>query len=161
MYYTYLDTPIGELLLAGERHGLQLVSFPDGPRKRSPKPDWQYLDAPFRQVRAQLTAYFDGTLREFSVLLDPRGTAFQLRVLEELRKIPYGTTITYGEMTQRIGRPRTYRAVGAANARNPIPIILPCHRVIGSDGSLTGFGGGLATKEALLLHEKKHRDGTV
>lgn len=153
MYYSYLDTFIGELLLAGTSESLRLVSFPVGLMKRKPETDWRYADAPFREVKAQLGAYFDGTLREFSVLLDPQGTPFQLRVLEELKQIPYGRTASYGEIARRIGNPGASRAVGAANGRNPIPIIIPCHRVIGSDGSLTGFGGGLATKETLLRHE--------
>jgi methylated-DNA-[protein]-cysteine S-methyltransferase len=103
-----------------------------------------------------LTAYFDGKLREFDLSLKPDGTEFQLDVLAQLQKIPYGTTASYGDIAKRIGRPKAVRAVGAANGRNPLPIIIPCHRVIGSGGALTGFGGGLPTKEALLRLEMEN-----
>ena len=156
MYYCYLETPIGDLLLAGDDEALSLVSFPEGSRRQEPEPDWIYSEKPFAEARRQLTAYFDGTLKEFDLELRPNGTEFQLRVLEELQKIPYGTTTSYGDIAKRIGRPKAMRAVGAANGRNPIPIIIPCHRVIGSTGDLTGFGGGLPTKEALLRHELEH-----
>ena len=156
MYYCYLETPIGDLLLAGDDEALSLVSFPEGSRRQEPEPDWIYSEKPFAEARRQLTAYFDGTLKEFDLELRPNGTEFQLRVLEELQKIPYGTTTSYGDIAKRIGRPKAMRAVGAANGRNPIPIIIPCHRVIGSTGDLTGFGGGLDTKEALLRLEAEH-----
>lgn len=156
MYYCYLPTPIGDLLLAGDRAALGVVAFPAGSRRREPEADWIFSEQPFGEARAQLTAYFDGSLREFDLALAPGGTPFQLRVLEELQKIPYGTTVSYGEIACRIGRPKAVRAVGHANGRNPIPVIIPCHRVIGARGDLTGFGGGLATKEALLRHELEH-----
>ena len=156
MYYCYLETPIGDLLLAGDDEALSLVSFPEGSRRQEPEPDWIYSEKPFAEARRQLTAYFDGTLKEFDLELRPNGTEFQLRVLEELQKIPYGTTTSYGDIAKRIGRPKAMRAVGAANGRNPIPIIIPCHRVIGSSGDMTGFGGGIPTKEALLRHELEH-----
>ena len=156
MYYRYLTTPIGDLLLAGSADALHVVSFPEGSRRRDPEPDWIYNEQPFREACAQLEAYFGGTLQEFDLRLAPSGTPFQLAVLEELRKIPYGTTVSYSDIARRIGKPRAVRAVGAANARNPIPIIIPCHRVIGAHGDLTGFGGGLRTKEALLRLELEH-----
>lgn len=157
MYYRYLATPIGELLIAGDEAALRVVGFPQGSMRREPEPQWIYNEKPFDAACEQLTAYFAGTLTEFDLELRPGGTDFQLQVLRELRKIPYGTTVSYGEIARRIGRPRAVRAVGRANGRNPIPIIIPCHRVIGSSGQLTGFGGGLPTKEALLRLELEHR----
>ncbi len=156
MYYSFLKTPIGDLLLAGDEQGLSLVGFPEGSMRREPEADWIYSDDLFTAAREQLTAYFDGTLQEFDLQLSPNGTAFQLEVLAELQRIPYGTTTSYGDIAKRIGRPKAVRAVGAANGRNPLPIIIPCHRVVGSTGALTGFGGGLPTKKALLRLELEH-----
>ncbi len=156
MYYCYLDTPIGELLLAGDDDGLSLVSFPEGSMRRDPEPDWIYKEKPFIAARRQLTEYFAGERREFDLPLKLSGTEFQMSVLDALQQIPYGETTSYAEIAERIGRPKAVRAVGAANGRNPIPIIVPCHRVIGSHGELTGFGGGLDTKEALLRLEAEH-----
>lgn len=156
MYYCYLSTPVGELLLAGDERVLRLLSFPAGSKRREPEPEWIYSEKPFAEARRQLMEYFAGRRRTFDLPLRPDGTAFQLAVLDELKKIPYGTTASYRDIAERIGRPKAVRAVGAANGRNPIPIIIPCHRVIGSSGDLTGFGGGLATKEALLRLELEH-----
>jgi len=156
VYYCYLDTPIGDLLLAGDDDGLAVVAFPEGSRRRDPETDWIFNEAPLAEVRRQLTEYFAGERKTFDLELNPSGTPFQRRVLDELVRIPYGTTVAYRDIAKRIGSPRAVRAVGAANGRNPIPIIIPCHRVIGSDGSLTGFGGGLAAKEALLRLEFEH-----
>lgn len=153
MYYCYLDTPIGELLLAGENEALCLIGFPGGPMRRDPEADWVYNEEPFLAACEQLREYFAGDRKDFDLPLRLHGTVFQLRVLDELRQIPYGETTTYADIAERIGSPKAVRAVGAANARNPIPIIVPCHRVIGSNGNLTGFGGGLDTKEALLRLE--------
>jgi methylated-DNA-[protein]-cysteine S-methyltransferase len=156
MYYCYLDSPIGELLLAGDDDALSLVSFPEGSMRRDPEPDWIYNEKPFTAARQQLTEYFAGERREFNLPLKLSGTEFQLSVLHALQQIPYGETTSYSDIAERIGRPKAVRAVGAANGRNPIPIIVPCHRVIGSHGDLTGFGGGLDTKEALLRLEAEH-----
>ena len=156
MYYCYLDTPIGELLLAGDDDALCLVSFPEGSMRRDPDPDWIYNEKPFVTARQQLTEYFAGDRREFDLPLKLNGTEFQMNVLHALQQIPYGETMSYADIAERIGRPKAVRAVGAANGRNPIPIIVPCHRVIGSHGDLTGFGGGLDTKEALLRLEAEH-----
>ncbi len=156
MYYCYLETPIGDLLLAGDEQALYLVGFPEGSMRREPEADWIYSEKPFAAAREQLSAYFAGERKTFDLNLKPGGTEFQLQVLEELEKIPYGTTASYGDIAKRIGRPRAVRAVGAANGRNPIPIIIPCHRVIGSSGDMTGFGGGIPTKEALLRLELEH-----
>ncbi len=156
MYYCYLETPVGDLLLAGDENALSLVGFPEGSMRRDPEPDWIFSDKPFAAVREQLTAYFAGERKSFDLNLNPVGTEFQLQVLDELQKIPYGITASYGDIAKRIGRPKAVRAVGAANGRNPIPIIIPCHRVIGSTGKLTGFGGGIPTKKALLKLELEH-----
>ena len=156
MYYCYVDTPIGELLLAGSNDALHLIGFPKGSMRRDPEPDWIFKEEPFEDIRRQLQEYFDGKRREFDVTLSLEGTEFQRRVWAALREIPYGETVSYGDIARRIDNPRAVRAVGAANGRNPIPIIVPCHRVIGSHGDLTGFGGGLDTKEALLRLEAEN-----
>jgi methylated-DNA-[protein]-cysteine S-methyltransferase len=156
MYYCYLDTPIGELLLAGDDDALCLVGFPEGSMRKDPEPDWIYKEKPFEAARQQLAEYFAGERREFDLPLKLSGTEFQMSVLRALQQIPYGETTSYSDIAERIGRPKAVRAVGAANGRNPIPIIVPCHRVIGSHGDLTGFGGGLDTKEALLRLEAEH-----
>jgi methylated-DNA-[protein]-cysteine S-methyltransferase len=153
MYYCYLNTPIGDLLLAGEDQALCLIGFPEGSMRREPGADWIYSEKQFSEAMQQLTDYFAGKRHSFDLNLSPGGTEFQLSVLEELQRIPYGATASYGEIAERIGRPKAVRAVGAANGRNPIPIIIPCHRVIGSDGGMTGFGGGIPTKKALLRLE--------
>ena len=158
MYYRYLTTPIGELLLAGDNDGLSLIGFPEGSMRVDPEPGWILDETPFTDVVAQLQEYFAGKRRDFDLPLHLTGTDFQVQVLEELRRIPYGETTSYGAIATRIGRPKAMRAVGAANGRNPIPIIIPCHRVIGSDGALTGFGGGLDTKAELLRLEAENSD---
>ncbi len=124
--------------------------------RHDPEPEWIYNEQPFANARQQLTEYFSGERKDFDLPLSLHGTEFQLRVLEELKTIPYGETTSYGDIAKRIGRPKAVRAVGAANGRNPIPIIVPCHRVIGSSGHLTGFGGGLDTKTALLRLEAEN-----
>lgn len=156
MYYCYFDTLIGELLLAGEVNTLSLIGFPKGVMRRDPEPDWIYNEEPFADVREQLAEYFSGERKDFDLPLRIAGTEFQLSVLEALQEIPYGETRSYGAIAKQIGRPKAVRAVGAANGRNPIPIIVPCHRVIGHTGDLTGFGGGLDTKEALLRLEAEN-----
>jgi len=156
MYYCYLNAPIGDLLLAGDDEALSLVGFPQGKMRHDPEPNWIYNEKPFAAARQQLEEYFAGERKDFDLPLHLSGTDFQVRVLEELQRIPYGETTTYGAIAERIGRPKAGRAVGAANGRNPIPIIIPCHRVIGSSGKLTGFGGGLDTKEELLRLEAEN-----
>ena len=146
--FTNLATPIGPLRLVGNGRALTAIRFVVGERVRPP--DLVEDRAPFREAVRQLEAYFAGRLRRFDLSLEPGGTPFQTSVWEALRAIPYGETTSYRELAIRVGRPRAVRAVGAANGRNPLPIVIPCHRVIGSDGSLTGFGGGLAVKRALL-----------
>jgi methylated-DNA-[protein]-cysteine S-methyltransferase len=155
VYYTTLESPVGPLLLAGDSKALRRVSFEGSKRAAPPRRDWKQDKAPFQEVVRQLQAYFRGELKEFDLPLAMDGTEFQLRVWNELRAIPYGETISYAQLAGRIGNPKAVRAVGLANGSNPIPIIVPCHRVIGSDGSLTGFGGGLPTKKMLLELENK------
>ena len=155
LYYDYMETPIGSLMLAGDGENLVELGFPSGKAARRHVRDWQEHPTSFAEVKEQLSAYFDGRLQEFSVPLAPTGTEFQLRVWQALRKIPYGETISYGELAKSIGKPTASRAVGAANGRNPIPVIIPCHRVIGASGKLVGFGGGLATKQRLLALEQQ------
>ena len=145
-----MSTPIGPLLLAGDGGTLSLIGFSTGKGARGPDPSWMRDDRIFSGAVAQLGEYFDGTRRTFDLELTPSGTAFQRQVLEALQTIPYGETRSYAEVAQLVGRPGAVRAVGAANGRNPLPIAIPCHRVIGSDGSLTGFGGGLDAKRFLL-----------
>ena len=161
MYYCYIDSPIGELLLAGDNDALTMIGFPEGTMRRDPETGWVKNDKPFAAAARQLKEYFAGERREFDLPLRLDGTEFQLLVLDELRRIPYGATTSYGDIAKRIGRPKAVRAVGAANGRNPIPIIVPCHRVIGSGGALTGFGGGLDTKKALLQLEAEHDPSTL
>ena len=158
MYYRYLATPVGDLLLAGDEDGLSLIGFPKGKMRHDPEADWIFNEKPFVDACRQLEEYFAGTRKEFDLPLHLSGSDFQVQVLKELQQIPYGETTSYGEIAKRIGRPKAMRAVGAANGRNPIPIIIPCHRVIGSSGDLTGFGGGLDTKEALLRLEAENSD---
>ena len=148
MKYCYLETPIGKLLLAGDEEGIRFISFPKGKGKISPGPGWKEDRPLFKEAVRQLKAYFNGTLKRFSLSLAPQGTPFQLAVWRALQEIPYGETASYGEVAGKIGRPKASRAVGAANGANPLPIVIPCHRIIGSDGGLTGFGGGLDIKQA-------------
>ena len=157
MYYCNLKTPIGKLVLVGDNNILYQVVFPKEHVVREPESQWIYSEKPFSEAIDQLGRYFEGSLKTFDLNLKLSGTEFQLLVLETLKTIPYGTTVSYGEIAKRIGRPKAVRAVGAANGRNSIPIIIPCHRVIGGNGTLVGFGGGLPLKKALLDHEIKYR----
>jgi len=145
MQRTTFTSPIGPLTLHAENGAITSVWMEDDdlPERHNDTP-------PLGEARRQLEAYFAGELREFDLSLAPSGSEFHLRVWDELRKIPYGETISYGELASRVGDPTAARAVGAANGRNPLPVIVPCHRVIGADGSLTGFGGGLERKRKLL-----------
>jgi methylated-DNA-[protein]-cysteine S-methyltransferase len=121
----------------------------------APKPEWKRSAAPFREVERQLREYFEGKRTAFDLHLHPKGTPFQLAVWKALMKIPYGATCSYGDIAKAIGRPQAVRAVGLANGRNPLPIVVPCHRVIGADGKLVGYGGGLTVKQALLDRERE------
>ena len=145
-----ISTPVGRLRLAGDESGLRGISFQNRFPPSAPAESKLSTEAPFREAIAQLEAYFAGALRRFDLPLAPEGTPFQREVWSALTAIPYGETVSYGELARQLGRPAASRAVGAANGQNPIPIVIPCHRVIGADGSLTGFGGGLAIKRRLL-----------
>jgi methylated-DNA-[protein]-cysteine S-methyltransferase len=153
--FTYFSSPIGPLLLKSDGDALTALHLPEERGKPAEKPPAciRRDDGAFREARAQLTAYFAGELSVFELPLRPAGTAFQRLVWDELLRIPFGTSISYAEQARRIGRPGAARAVGAANGRNPIAIVVPCHRVIGANGSLTGYGGGLPMKQWLLGHE--------
>ena len=154
-HFCYLDSPIGRLLLAGTGDFLELIGLPGGSGAVTPEACWAHDEASHAEAQRQLTEYFDGRREQFSLALRPDGTAFQLSVLAALQEIPYGETRSYRDIATAVGRPKAVRAVGAANGRNPLPIVIPCHRVIGADGSLTGFGGGLDAKAWLLQHESR------
>jgi methylated-DNA-[protein]-cysteine S-methyltransferase len=157
VFYTYYESAIGPLLIAGDDSGLRQIGFPGEQGPATPDADWQRDDTCHAAVVRQLDEYFAGDREHFDLKLNPSGTEFQLRVLEELQKIPYGETSSYSDIANRVGRPAAVRAVGAANGRNPIPIIIPCHRVIGKNGQLTGFAGGLPLKQRLLELESRSR----
>jgi methylated-DNA-[protein]-cysteine S-methyltransferase len=154
MRHHVIDSPIGELLLIGD--GDALTGLHMDPDLAHLPGDWVRDPAAFAEVEAQLGSYFAGELTEFDLPLAPRGSAFQLSVWETLLEIPYGETWSYGAVAERIGRPDAVRAVGACNGQNPIAVIVPCHRVIGANGSLVGYGGGLDRKRLLLELEAAH-----
>lgn len=158
--YRIVDSPIGPLTLAGD--GAVLTNLRMVEQTYEPdRADWLRDDTAFPAAVEQLTAYFDGQLRQFDLELEVAGTDFQRRVWNALRTIPYGETRSYGEIAEQIGSPNAFRAVGLANGHNPIAVIVPCHRVIGANGSLTGFGGGLERKSALLELEKRISEGAL
>lgn len=167
MFYAEMESPVGGLRLLGDERALRQVWFLDSKptcgeaterrHQKALERGWVRDERPFSEATRQLRAYFAGKLKEFDLPLEMAGTGFQLSVWQELRRIPYGDTTTYLELAKRIGNPKAVRAVGMANGQNPIPIIVPCHRVIGSDGSLTGFGGGMENKRKLLELEKGQR----
>jgi len=157
--FTRFPSPVGDLLFTVSESALTGIHFPSHDRVPKDRAGWQEdkglgsAGALLARARRQLIEYFAGSRTTFDLPLDPSGTAFQRRVWDALRVIPYGTTTSYGEMARRLGDVRATRAVGAANGKNPIPIVVPCHRVVGSKGELTGFGGGLDRKRWLLEHE--------
>ncbi len=155
IYYTRLPSPLGPLLLVGTTDALTQVWLPTGRDRREPDVGWIEASAPFAEPVRQLEAYFAGVLRRFDLRLEPAGTPFQRAVWRALLDIPYGETVSYGALARRIDRPSAVRAVGAANGQNPLAIVIPCHRVIGSDGRLVGYGGGLPAKVALLELEAR------
>lgn len=146
---TYCHTPVGWLALTASDEALIRICFLETQPDNYP----QHSNAVIQEVKFQLTEYFQGNLQQFSIPLQPEGSDFQQSVWQELRDIPYGQTSTYGALARQLGDPKKMRAVGRANGQNPIPIIIPCHRVIGADGKLTGYGGGIARKRWLLKHE--------
>jgi methylated-DNA-[protein]-cysteine S-methyltransferase len=151
--YHELDSPTGPLRLVGHAGALAAIQFLAGNRPSPLDPAWKADARPFEGIARQLDEYFCGRRQAFNVELLPQGTTFQRAVWNALRTIPYGTSCSYGALARQIGAPKAVRAVGAANGANPWPIVVPCHRVIGSDRSLTGFGGGLAAKRLLLQLE--------
>ncbi|MGH8184387.1 MAG: methylated-DNA--[protein]-cysteine S-methyltransferase [Rhodanobacteraceae bacterium] len=156
LYYDPLDTPIGPLLLISDDAGLVEVGLPDRGKLAELPEDAKPGKSKLHAAARQLDEYFAGKRLQFELPLHPRGTPFQLEVWGALLAIPYGETVSYADIARRIRRPRAVRAVGAANGANPLAIIVPCHRVIGSHGDLVGYGGGLPTKRWLLAHERKH-----
>ncbi len=155
MKYAIMKSPIGPLTIAAEEDCLRFILFGTDYRAINSRMQWQESGSSIvNETAGQLRAYFEKKLKKFNLPLKPEGTPFQMEVWRELQNIPYGTVISYGELAGRIGRPKASRAVGAANGSNPIPIVIPCHRVIGSNGKMTGYGGGLRIKEALLKLEE-------
>jgi methylated-DNA-[protein]-cysteine S-methyltransferase len=156
--YTYIDSPIGRLLLGTDGEALVRIDMdvPDRPPRNLENWTCDHAAGPLPEVARQLEEYFTGRRRVFDLPIRMEGTEFQRRAWRMLMEIPYGQTRSYGEQAKRIGNPNASRAVGLANGRNPIPIVVPCHRVIGADGSLTGFGGGIERKRWLLVHEGLH-----
>jgi len=158
--YAYLDTPIGTLLIAGDSDAVERIAFPRRGKAVRPEPGWQESQrGAVGEAMGQLREYFAGKRASFDLPLAPQGTEFQRAVWRQLQGIPYGETISYGELARRIGNPKASRAVGSANGANPLPIVIPCHRVIAGDGTLGGFGGGLPTKQTLLALEQRGSAG--
>lgn len=155
--YTHAETPVGRLLLTSDGDALTGLYFTDIPKAAPPAADWEEDDRPFDKVLRQLEEYFDGQREDFDIPLKLHGSPFQLAVWNALREIGYGRTASYRDVATRIGKPAAVRAVGMTNGRNPIAIIVPCHRVIGANGSLTGYGGGLDRKSWLLDLERGQR----
>ncbi|HXG89568.1 MAG TPA: methylated-DNA--[protein]-cysteine S-methyltransferase [Vicinamibacterales bacterium] len=154
MVYRTIHTPVGALLLAADAAALRVLAFAGDGRAPKAAADWRPDTGELNALVDELKAYFAGALQSFTTPVAPQGTPFQRAVWEQLRKIPYGETISYGELARRLGNPKAVRAVGLANGSNPISILIPCHRVIGSNGSLVGYGGGLPIKQALLALER-------
>ncbi len=150
LFYDTIDSPIGTLLLVGDGRSLQRVDMQQGRRPTRIDPSWEREPKALADVATQLSEYFAGSRRAFDLKLSMNGNPFERRVWDELIEIPYGETASYGQIAHRVGAASAARAVGLANGRNPIAVIVPCHRVIGSDGSLTGYGGGLERKRFLL-----------
>lgn len=156
-----MDSPIGELVLASSEKGLAAVLLPGKGKHRQrlkklyPRMEFEEAAGPNRHAAEQLKAYFAGNRTTFDLKLDLRGTPFQIQAWGAVRKVPYGETRSYGDIARIIGKPNAHRAVGRANKMNPIPIVIPCHRIIGSDGSMTGYGGGIPLKDQLIRMERR------
>lgn len=160
-YYDEIDSPVGRLRLVADAGGLCGMYFEKESHPTPIEADWVRASKPLARAHRQLDEYFAGKRQAFDLALNPHGTPFQLAVWMQLRRIPYATTISYGELARRIGNPSASRAVGAANGRNPLSIIVPCHRVIGAGGTLTGYGGGLPIKQFLLELERRTAHGDL
>jgi methylated-DNA-[protein]-cysteine S-methyltransferase len=161
IHFDEMPSPVGTLRLVADEVGLRQIAFETERHPKPVSPDWVRSPEALAFARVQLEDYFAGMRQQFSLPLHPLGTPFQCTVWHALAHIPYGDTVSYGTLAGRIGQPQAVRAVGAANGRNPLPIVLPCHRVIGADGSLTGFGGGLPTKRWLLAMERRTAAGDL
>jgi methylated-DNA-[protein]-cysteine S-methyltransferase len=161
MKFTYIESPLGPLLAVRDQVGLTGLYLPTGKHPVSPRQEWTRDNDAFDDLRVQMAEYFAGTRDSFDVPLHARGTDFQKRVWAALLEIPYGQTTSYGRTAVAVGVPDAARAVGLANGQNPISIIVPCHRVVGANGSLTGYGGGLDAKRWLLSHEATHSGATL
>lgn len=161
IFYSRMDSPVGPLLLAATEKGLYRLQFQTPVPSATKTQVWVESPEKLRECEQQLQAYFRGELRNFTLPLDLRGTAFQVRCWEALRRIPYGATCSYRELAEAVGSPRAFRAVGQANHDNPIAIVVPCHRVIGANGTLTGYGGGLSVKQKLLRLEAGDRQALL
>jgi methylated-DNA-[protein]-cysteine S-methyltransferase len=159
--WTVMATPVGEMMVIGDEDAVHFVHLPDSFDRVAFDLERRGRPAAVDSAVGQIEAYFAGALRDFALPLDPAGTAFQRQVWLALADIPYGETESYGELASRVGNPKACRAVGMANGRNPIPLVLPCHRVIGANGSLTGYGGGLDLKQRLLDHERTTSSSTA
>ena len=156
MNYGWMDSPVGELLIVADENAVRMIGFREGRHPGRVAEDWRKGGALVSKARRQLDEYFRGRRRGFDLPLAPSGTPFQLRAWTALQDIPYGATRSYGEQARAMGQPTAVRAVGAANGCNPIAIVVPCHRVIGGNGKLTGYGGGLDVKQYLLDLERSH-----
>ena len=156
-HYTTIESPVGKLILSGDGQSLTGVYICNEKHAPAIHDDWIRTESAFATAITQLNEYFSGIRFHFDLPIKPIGTEFQTRVWQRLCQIPYGKTCGYGELAKELGNPNASRAVGMANGRNPISIIVPCHRVIGANGSLTGYGGGLVAKKWLLEHEAAHR----
>lgn len=154
--YSTLDSPIGEIIVTSDEQGITSIYSPTHETIITPLENAKRDDKKLRDATDQLRAYFAGELQEFSLTLNPQGNTFFKQVWKQLEAIPYGTTISYGELAMQISKPTASRAVGMANGKNPISFVVPCHRVIGQNGSLTGYGGGLKLKRWLIEFEKAH-----
>lgn len=152
-YYSFVPTPVGDFLVVGTESELQFTAFSSGKQKRPINDSWVRDAAPIASAIEQIQAYFSGERTEFDLSYHAEGTPFQQAVWNLLEQIPFGTTLTYGAIAEKLNRTGGAQAVGAACGSNPLPIVIPCHRVIGTDGSMTGFGGGLPIKHQLLNHE--------
>ena len=156
MFYDLIDTPMGPVAVTGDEEGIRQIAFQEGRHPLKIEEHWQKDTRVLKAARRQIMAYFTGELQCFDLVLAPVGTDFQQRVWRALKKIPYGCLVSYRDIAVAIGNPGACRAVGGANGKNPIPIIIPCHRVIGSEGQLVGYGEGLDIKKKLIDLERKY-----
>ncbi len=155
IYFTRIDTHVGKLLAVKDQNILTQIYFPEKNKSHVPDPLWKYDNTKFSKEIREISDYFAGKLKKFSNIVIPKGTGFQQKVWKALLEIPYGATCSYQEIAEAAGSPKACRAAGSALNKNPLPIMIPCHRVIGKNGSLTGFGGGLPLKKYLLELEQK------